>query len=422
MKSVVSWGRLDMIYKKTVFGKIPSDWSVSTIGVETLVVTDYVANGSFASLAENVTYHNTKDFATLIRLVDYNNGFKDDLVYIDEKAYEFLGKSKLFGGEIIISNVGANAGTVFKCPHLPTYMSLAPNAIMVKFKGNDDFYFHWLRGYQGQRMLRSIITGSAQPKFNKTNFRAMPIPVPPIAVQDKIANILNLLDYKIEINNKINNNLHQQTIAIYKKWFLDSPKAAKWPFVMLDDITSLVSRGITPKYASDSKQIVLNQKCIRDHSIDISLARSHTPKAITEKWLQYGDLLINSTGEGTLGRAAQVWFIPENITVDSHVTIVRPKTQLLLFYIGLWGITHEREIEALHIGSTGQTELPRDRVKAMELRLPDGDLLAKFNSTIQPMVSAVVANQRENVRLSGIRDEVLPKLMSGEIDVSDIQL
>ena len=196
-----------MKYKETVFGKIPSDWSVSTIDDETTVVTDYVANGSFATLAENVTYHNTKDFATLIRLVDYNKGFSGDFVYIAEKAYEFLGKSKLFGGEIIISNVGANAGTVFRCPYLSTCMSLAPNAIMVKFKGNDDFYFHWLRGYQGQRMLKSIITGSAQPKFNKTNFRSMSIPVPPIAVQDRIANILNSIDDKIEINNKINDNL-----------------------------------------------------------------------------------------------------------------------------------------------------------------------------------------------------------------------
>ena len=191
---------------------------------------------------------------------------------------------------------------------------------------------------------------------------------------------------------------------------------------MLDSLTSLVSRGIAPKYTDDSTQIVLNQKCIRDHYIDISLARQHKPKVINEKWLKYGDLLINSTGEGTLGRAAQVWFIPENMTVDSHVTIVRPKNQLLLFYIGLWGISHEREIEALHTGSTGQTELPRERVKAMELRQRDNDTLARFNSIIKPMVSAIIANQQENTRLASIRDSILPKLMSGEIDVSGIQI
>ena len=78
---------------------------------------------------------------------------------------------------------------------------------MVKFKGNDDFYFHWLRGYNGQQMLKSIVTGSAQPKFNKTNFKEMLVPVPPLEEQIKIAKILNSIDEKIEINKKINNNL-----------------------------------------------------------------------------------------------------------------------------------------------------------------------------------------------------------------------
>lgn len=220
----------------------------------------------------------------------------------------------------------------------------------------------------------------------------------------------------------INDNLLQQAIAIFCEWFLTDPESKEWPLVALDSLTSLVSRGIAPKYTEVSEQIVLNQKCIRDHYIDVSLGRAHTPKAINEKWLQYGDLLINSTGEGTLGRSAQVWYVPENTTVDSHVTIVRAKSQLLLFYIGFWGISHEREIESLHTGSTGQTELPRDRVKAMELHLPDNDTLTRFNAVIAPLVSIIVVNQREITHLASIRDTLLPKLMSGELDVSNIQL
>lgn len=240
--------------------------------------------------------------------------------------------------------------------------------------------------------------------------------------QEEIVMMLESIDHKTLINKKINDNLQQQVATIFHQWFVANPESEKWPLVTLDSLTSLVSRGIAPKYTDDSVQIVLNQKCIRDHYIDISLARRHNPKVINEKWLQYGDLLINSTGEGTLGRAAQVWFVPDNMTVDSHVTIVRPKGPHLLFYIGLWGISHEREIEALHTGSTGQTELSRERVKAMELRLPDNDTLARFNVVIAPIVSLIITNQQENVRLSSIRDALLPKLMSGEIDVSDIQL
>lgn len=193
--------------KETSIGVIPTYWDVKPVKEITNLVTDYVANGSFASLAENVKYKDEEDFAVLVRLVDYNNNFKGNFVYIDESAYNFLSKSKLYGDEIIISNVGANVGTVFRCPRLKYKMSLGPNSIIVKFKGNNDFYFHWLRGHNGQQMIRSIITGSAQPKFNKTNFREMLVPVPPIEEQNKISYILNTLDEKIELNNKINNNL-----------------------------------------------------------------------------------------------------------------------------------------------------------------------------------------------------------------------
>lgn len=254
----------------------------------------------------------------------------------------------------------------------------------------------------------------------------MPVPVPPQSVRNAIISILRPIDEKIECNNAINDNLQQQAAAFFKSWFVDyvpfggvAPK--EWRDVILEDVTLLISRGITPKYSDNSDQMVINQKCIRNHMIDLSLARTHTPKTINEKWIRFGDLLINSTGDGTLGRTAQVWFQPNNLTVDSHVTIVRPVKENLIFYIGLWGILHEREIESLHTGSTGQTELPRDRVKALELPLPDDETLDRFNSLISPMAAIIVSNQEENNRLAALRDVLLPKLMSGKIDVSKVQ-
>lgn len=270
--------------------------------------------------------------------------------------------------------------------------------------------------------IKSMVGSSGRQRVQQGVLDELELTVPSLGEQQKIGAFLAMLDQKIALNNKINDNLQQQAATVFHQWFVANPESEKWPSVTLDSLTSLVSRGIAPKYTDDSVQIVLNQKCIRDHYIDVSLAKRHNPKVINEKWLQYGDLLINSTGEGTLGRAAQVWFVPDNMTVDSHVTIVRPNGPHLLFYIGLWGISHEREIEALHTGSTGQTELPRERVKAMELRLPDNDTLARFNAVIAPIVSLIITNQQENVRLASIRDALLPKLMSGEIDVTDIQL
>ncbi len=107
-----------------------------------------------------------------------------------------------------------------------------------------------------------------------------------------------------------------------------------------------------------------------------------------------------------------------NITVDSHITIIRPATKELIYYMGLWGMSHEKEIESLHTGSTGQTELPRDRVKAMQVLLPDYDVLHNFNEVIAPIAACSITNQVENQKLSAIRDSLLPKLMSGELPVS----
>lgn len=265
------------------------------------------------------------------------------------------------------------------------------------------------------------------PQITFSEVANLTIPVPPLAVQEVIVQTMQCLEDKTICNEQINDNLMQQAVTIFKSWFVeyspfDGIEPKEWETVNLEKITSLISRGIAPKYSDNSDQIVINQKCIRNHMIDLSQARTHTPKVINEKWLRFGDLLINSTGDGTLGRAAQVWFQPQNITVDSHVTVVRPAKENLIFYIGLWGVLHEREIESLHTGSTGQTELPKERVKALELHLPDNGTLDRFNTLIAPMAAAIVSKQNENNKLATLRDALLPKLMSGEIDVSSVHL
>lgn len=275
--------------------------------------------------------------------------------------------------------------------------------------------------------LNNYNEGTTIPSLRTETLNRLEFDIPSLVEQETILSCLNPIDEKIALNNAINKNLLEQALAIYKDWFCDYALSdgilpENWKITTIGAISSLVTRGIAPKYDDSSDQIVLNQKCIRDHTIDISLSRRHLPKKINEKWISKGDLLINSTGTGTLGRVAQVWFEANNMTVDSHVTIVRPKDPILQSYIGFWGLSHESEIEAQHTGSTGQTELPRDRVKAMELPLPDEDTLSKFNELVIPMTSTVISNQEENARLSQLRDALLPKLMSGEIDVSALSL
>lgn len=288
------------------------------------------------------------------------------------------------------------------------------------------YYFHTPIG---QHKLLSNASQVGVPALARpsSTFQQIEVELPELSIQKRVVEIITTIQKKIENNQELNDNLMQQAVTIFKSWFVeyspfDGIEPKEWETVNLEKITSLISRGIAPKYSDNSDQIVINQKCIRNHMIDLSQARTHTPKVINEKWLRFGDLLINSTGDGTLGRAAQVWFQPQNITVDSHVTVVRPAKENLIFYIGLWGVLHEREIESLHTGSTGQTELPKERVKALELHLPDNGTLDRFNTLIAPMAAAIVSKQNENNKLATLRDALLPKLMSGEIDVSAVQL
>ena len=218
-----------------------------------------------------------------------------------------------------------------------------------------------------------------------------------------------------------------QAQAIFKSWFVDfepfgGVMPEDWSECILDSMCSLIIKGITPKYNEHSAQLVINQKCVRNHQIDLSLARCHEPKKVNEKWLQYGDIVVNSTGTGTLGRAAQVLFTPNNMTVDSHVTIIRASKQEYIYYLGLWATSHEHDFEMLQTGSTGQTDLPRERLKQMQIVLPSDSILSSFSKVIKPIADIRIQKQQETQRLSALRDTLLPKLMNGEIDVSAVQI
>ena len=276
--------------------------------------------------------------------------------------------------------------------------------------------------------LGNYAGGSAVPTLNRNHIHTLNVCVPMASEEQKqIASILSSLDDKIMLNTAINENLEQQAQALFKAWFVDFEPFGgvmpdDWSECILDSMCSLIIKGITPKYNEHSAQLVINQKCVRNHQIDLSLARCHEPKKVNEKWLQYGDIVVNSTGTGTLGRTAQVLFTPNNMTVDSHVTIIRASKQEYIYYLGLWATSHEHDFEMLQTGSTGQTDLPRERLKQMQIVLPSDSILSSFSKVIKPIADIRIQKQQENQRLSALRDTLLPKLMNGEIDVSAVQV
>lgn len=154
----------------------------------------------------------------------------------------------------------------------------------------------------------------------------------------------------------------------------------------------------------------MGQTCIRNHQVVLENARQTRFKEFANKSLQQWDILVNSTGVGSLGRVAQVWFEPVNLTADSHITIVRPVDKFKL-YLAVELMLREDEIINMAQGSTGQTELSRNDLSAILINSPDDAELQQFNATVGPMMLTVQCNLKQNNMLKRVRNELLKHIL-----------
>jgi type I restriction enzyme, S subunit len=152
------------------------------------LTTDFVANGSFASLKENVKYLNNDGYAILVRLTDFIKHWKKSFRYVSKHAYKFLKHSKLFPGDLVISSVG-EPGKTFLVPNLGKPMTLGPNSVLVRPDNkilSTQYLKYFIDSDFGQELIKSIVTGAAQRKFNKTSLRNLEITIPALEEQQRI--------------------------------------------------------------------------------------------------------------------------------------------------------------------------------------------------------------------------------------------
>ena len=144
-----------------------------------ITVSDHVANGSFKSLKNNVSYFDKPNYALFIRNIDFKNNLEGNKKYIDKKSYDYLKKSHLSGGEVVISNV-ADVGSVHRTPFIKIPMVVGNNQIFIKSEKTflTDYLYVYFQSFWGQHAIFSITSGSAQQKFNKTDFRSLEVPIP----------------------------------------------------------------------------------------------------------------------------------------------------------------------------------------------------------------------------------------------------
>ena len=199
----------------------------------------------------------------------------------------------------------------------------------------------------------------------------------------------------------------------------------EWITRPLGEITSYMAKGIPPKYTEEETENtvrVLNQKCNRNFTISYADSRIHdcTQKKVpSDKLLKKGDVLINSTGTGTAGRVAQMMETPIPTTIDGHMILLRPSKEMDAFYYGYAVKAHQAQIETLAEGSTGQTEINRNRLQTeVMITYPeDKKVQAGIASFLWDIDRKIEVNNNVNKNLSEQAEALLQKAIDEAKDV-----
>lgn len=263
--------------------------------------------------------------------------------------------------------------------------------------------------------LSGFITGSTQPKLSQAALLSIPLRLPKLAEQRRIAGVLGALDDKIKSNLRVRNlcrDLGGNLVA-------DTVRSA--PSTQLEHYAASISRGVTPQYYKDedaSPVLVLNQKCIRDGWVTPELARLMTPRARekSQAIARLDDLLVNSTGQGTLGRVAR-WDSDDPIYVDSHVTVVKADPRRI-YPVLMPYLVFPLQDEIEHM-ATGQTELSPSRLAQLNVPLLSLEEQRPLSARLVALEAQAHYCQVQSLKLTELRDALLPELMSGRMRVDE---
>ncbi|MDD5030169.1 MAG: restriction endonuclease subunit S, partial [Rhodoferax sp.] len=274
-----------------------------------------------------------------------------------------------------------------------------------------------------------ITTGANIPHISGKDIASFELNLPSLDAQDRIVEFIAAYDDLIETNRRRIALLEESARLLYREWFVHlrypghatvhakSGTPLGWEMGAISDLALFLNRGITPTYDDAASGLVINQKCIRAGRLNLAPARRQSKAVTPERQIQVGDVLINSTGAGTLGRVAQVRTSIPNCTVDTHVTIVRPSDSKSAAFLGVALLELEPVLSTMGIGSTNQLELGRADIAALPVLVPPMARREEFHELVWPIFMQAETLAQTNALLTEARDALLPKLMSGAIQV-----
>lgn len=261
--------------------------------------------------------------------------------------------------------------------------------------------------------LNNYNEGTTIPSLRTETLNRLEFDIPSLVEQETILSCLNPIDEKIALNNAINNNLEQQAQAIFKSWFIDfepfsNRKPSEWSVSTLGNVSIMGAGGDKPQNVSPIKTDLYEYPIYSNGLSNEGLYGFTDKPKISEE-------SVTVSARGTIGFVClrHIPYVP----IVRLVTLI-PKTEIISAkYLYLW-------LKQLHITGTGTTQqqLTVPDFQKTEILVPSQEIVTLFTATVEPIFEKIWFNQNENEKLSSLRDTLLPKLMTGELDVSDTEI
>lgn len=357
-----------------------------------------------------------------LRALNLRNGELDltDVKRIKKDVSEQLIRSKLFVNDILLTYTGNSYGDCVIIEengrfHLaPNICKLTPNTSIV-----DPYYLYCvIRNDSFRKLMGNYVTGSGQPTIPMKTIRILEVEIPPISIQNKIVSILKNLDKKVKINKLINNNLFEQAKALYKSWMFDfEPFSADrslpkgWKISTVKEVIQL----------HDSKRVPLSSRQRESMKKIYPYYGATSQMDMVDNYLFDGIyLLLGEDGTVVDSQGYPILqYVEGKFWVNNHAHIMTGingfSVELLYLLFSLTNVAHI-------VTGAVQPKISQNNLFKLPAVIPTSDVLVELNDIIQPIFAEIRNLRQENKQLTALRDSLLPKLMSGELDVSELDI
>lgn len=425
-----SSGYEDEGFKDTQLGKIPADWHVMQLrelGCE-FVSGDTPARSNPEYYGGDIPWLKTSEVQ--------NNRVASSEEFITEKGVANASTKVVESGAVLVAMYGGGTVGNIGLLEIDAATNQACCAVLTdESKLSNEFLYHQLLFEQPR--LVSYAAGSSQQNLSKSDVEQFTIRVPPLPEQCRIADVLSMVDERIreaqsaiESANDLKRGLMQDLLLHgidherFKEQYLGPRRLEmpeNWQKVRMDEVTEVITRGKQPTYVENGGVPVLNQSCIYwdgFHPDELKYLDSEVASDWKDKyWVKNGDVLINSTGKGTLGRALE-WMEDSNThALDSHITRVHPDESVLdptylRFY--LESNHGQKMLYAFCVaGSTGQIELSKTDLQTMPLLLPPIDEQKDISEAFHRANNMMGVAQEEKSKLQELKRGLMQDLLTG---------